>query len=304
MIEHLVLSGGGNCGFAFFGAIKYFVETQFLDMEKIKTIHATSIGTFIAVGLALSYPLQDLEKFYMDRPWHKIFNVTLTTILQGISEGGLFQKDQIIQSFRPILLAKDLSIDITLEDFFQATQKELHFYTTDFEKLEIHDLSYLTHPQWTLIEAVYASCCLPILFKPYEHLGKYYIDGAVLMNYPLVKCLEYNVDPNTILGMYHTGKIEQDKESPFESSSSYKLIDYLFSLVYKIWKQLKKHRLKEFPPVVYQIPIEVPVNASALLYSIESKEERLRLMNIGYSTAQTVSKTFYTAISSTNVCNE
>lgn len=110
------------------------------------------------------------------------------------------------------------------------------------------------------MDAVYASCCLPILFDPFEYEGQYYIDGGILKNYPLNKCLEDGHDPENILGIYQTNT-EEDKESdrkqtPFhtKSTSTYKLFDYIISFLIKLWTFIKLPHHEKEKNVMNQVP--------------------------------------------------
>ena len=288
MIKHLVISGGATSGFAFFGVMKELIAQNIFTIDNIESFYATSIGTFMAVLFSLKYTVEELEMFLMDRPWNHVFKIDFNTMLYAMKEGGMFQREQIEQSFRPVLLGKELSMDITLEEFYEVTKKEIHFYTTEYNKLELCDISYKTHPQWYLIDAIYASCCLPILFKPCLLKGHYYIDGAILLNYPLLKCLEKN-EPDTILGIYRESKKENaTTSSPYVDSSPYKLTDYLISLIFKIWTVLKKQQFGSLNEslVNQQIAVDCPNDPLAIMKAFESKEERLRLMEIGVETVK------------------
>ena len=61
-IKHLVISGGGPIGIMYLGAIEYLHDEGFFKMEEIESIYATSIGTMIAVFIALNYDWETLRK--------------------------------------------------------------------------------------------------------------------------------------------------------------------------------------------------------------------------------------------------
>ena len=59
-----------------------------------------------------------------------------------------------------------------------------------------------THPHVKLVDACYASCSIPVVFKPISIDEKYYIDGGILLNYPVHQCLEQEgTHKNEILGI-------------------------------------------------------------------------------------------------------
>lgn len=292
IIKHLVISGGANTGYVFFGILKQLLDKSFFNMDEIETIYATSVGTLTAVYFSLGYSIRDIETFIIDRPWHHVFKVDFNTVVRAVQEGGLFNQTQFIQLVNAMLLGKDLEIDITLQEFYEVSKKEIHFYVTSYGKFELVDISYKTHPNWRIVDAIYASCCLPILFDPFVHEGEYYIDGGILKNYPLNKCLEDGHDPENILGIYQTNKVEEEKadssQTPFRStnsSSTYKLFDYIISFLIKLWTFIKLPHHENEKNVLNQIPALCAIDPWKILEAIESKEERQRLVKIGVDAA-------------------
>ena len=55
IIKHLVISGGGAAGFSYYGVLKQTQLRGLWHSENIKTIYATSAGTFLAVILSLGF---------------------------------------------------------------------------------------------------------------------------------------------------------------------------------------------------------------------------------------------------------
>ena len=52
-IEHLILSGGGVAGIIEYGIIKHLIDKKKIDMENIKSMYGTSIGSWLAVCFSL-----------------------------------------------------------------------------------------------------------------------------------------------------------------------------------------------------------------------------------------------------------
>jgi predicted acylesterase/phospholipase RssA len=292
MIEHLVLSGGANVGFAFTGAIVTLVKRNKLDIKNLRTIHGTSVGAISAFYISLGYELEEIETYLMDRPWKDLYKLDFTSIVNAIQEGGMYGKEALIKTVEPLLKGKELSLDITLAEYYEYSKIEIHMYTTEYKDLKLVDISHKTHPTWKLVDAMYASCCLPILFTPFYHENSYYIDGAVLMNYPISPCLDQGHDPETVLGIYHnTNKEikEMRMASPFlESSSGYKLIEYVMSLSLKMWTRVKHEKTDREKQVKNQISIVCPSDPYSIFKSFEKKEERRRLYHIGAEAAMTI----------------
>jgi predicted acylesterase/phospholipase RssA len=228
-IEHLVIPGGGISGLICYGALKESHERGFWDISNIKSIYGTSAGAVIAVILALKYDWQTIDNYLIRRPWHNICNFNMYSIIGSFEKRGIFDIQLIEGILQPLFGGMDIPLTITLLEFYERTQIELHFYATQFKSFEVVDFSYKTHPEWTVVKAVYASAALPIFLSPLEKDDDYYIDGGVFLNYPLGPCLKNGVDPKTILGI-HKVIIVQDE---FKSDST--LFDYIIRLLNKIF---------------------------------------------------------------------
>jgi predicted acylesterase/phospholipase RssA len=52
------------------------------------------------------------------------------------------------------------------------------------------------------MDAIKMSCCMPVLFQPIVRDGSCYIDGGIMVNYPLRECLENTkCEANEVLGL-------------------------------------------------------------------------------------------------------
>ena len=287
-IKHLVLSGGAIVGFAFFGTLQTLIESNQLDIDDIETIHATSVGTLVAVCITLGYDLNVLKTYLMDRPWKDLYKIDFNSIVRAVKEGGMFGRLEILKTVEPLLLGKDISVDITLEEFHEFNKKEIHFYSTKYDSLELVDISHKTHPTWKLIDAMFASSCLPVLFIPLQYENHYYIDGAIVMNYPLRCCLDQGHDAKTILGLDNSDltEINKTKSKPFATpASSYKLLEYVISLSLKLWTSVKKEPTLAEKEAPNQIFIRCPADPISIFNAFDTKEERLRLYQAGKDAA-------------------
>jgi predicted acylesterase/phospholipase RssA len=101
----------------------------------------------------------------------------------------------------PLLETADLSADITLGAFFEATNIDLHLFTTRLNGITITDLSHTTFPDLSLINAVHMSCTIPFLFQPLYINGSYHVDGGVGCHFPLSQCLDQEVSEEEILAV-------------------------------------------------------------------------------------------------------
>lgn len=201
IIKHLIIPGGGTTGLVAYGALKETHESGVWNINNIESIYGTSAGAIVAVILALKYDWKMMDDYLIKRPWQNVCSFNMYAIIESFQKRGIFDIEIIRAIFSPLFLAKDIEKNVTLEEFYEITKIELHIYTSELNKFELVDISYKTHPDWELIDTIYASCCLPVFFAPFEKDGKYYTDGGIFLNYPLSPCLKLGVDPREILAV-------------------------------------------------------------------------------------------------------
>jgi predicted acylesterase/phospholipase RssA len=284
IIKHLVISGGGAAGFSYYGVLK---QTQLRGLwysENIKTIYATSAGTYLAVILSLGYDWNTIDDYLIKRPWHNVYKFELSMAIKAILNQGIFDQSNIYETFSPLFKGKDIPIDINLLDFYKYTNKELHFFTTDYNTFETIDLSYKTHPEWKVLDAIYASSSLPIMFIPFYKTGeieeeepRIYIDGGIKMNYPLNKCIDDGNIPEEILGI---NRIDLNPKFDKKLSRSNNLFELICKIMYKYALQIECPLYKTV--ISHQIGVSFSaLDFTALFKCVSSSGERTQLIHQG-----------------------
>ena len=232
IIKHIVCSGGGMAGFAFYGAIKESHKQGLWQLENIQTIYATSVGTIISVMLALKYDWETLDDYLIKRPWQNVFTFNLYSILETINNRGMFGIEIIQDIFLPLFNGKDIRMDITLLDFYKLTNIEMHMCSTGINSFQLIDISHKTHPDWTVIEAIYSSCAVPLLFTPLFKNNECYCDGGLLANYPLEHSIKNGANPTEILGIWYKGRNEDDCNKPVTPETT--LFGYTLTIINRL----------------------------------------------------------------------
>lgn len=236
VIKHLVLSGGGPSGFYTYGAVKYLCQNKYFNMEEIETIYGTSIGACIGTILSLKYDWEIIDDYLIKRPWNKIINISPEIIFDTWKTKGLLDRNIISEIITPLLKAKELDKEVTLIKFYETTKIELHMFTVDvnYKTFKVVDLSYKSHPDLSLITALYMSCAIPFVFKPVIMDGSCYIDGGVKMNFPVEKCLENtNCEEDEILIFKNIWSINPTTYYVTEETSLFQYWTFLTRLLLK-----------------------------------------------------------------------
>ena len=273
MIEHLVISGGGQTGLAFYGILRESEQQGFWSSSNIKSIYATSVGSFLAVLIALKYDWPTADNYLINRPWHTIFKVDIYSIMQAFGRRGILGVDIMEQMLGPLFAGKDIPLGITLGELYERTGIELYFFTTELNAFELVKVSHLTHSEWRVVDAVYASCTLPILFAPLIRDGRCYIDGGSLCSYPVQACLDDGREPETIFGLK---KMIESKETVDEKSS---LFDYLMVVLKNIMVLLNGSVVGTIPNEIAFVGDHITIDG--ILAMASSKEQREQNIQMG-----------------------
>ena len=229
-IKHLVISGGGPLGLRYLGALQKLEEENFWKLNEIESIYGTSIGSIIGAFICLNYDWDTLNKYIIERPWHDAFKVNAKQIFDSYYNKGLFDKKLAEIIFKPLLQAKDLALNITLKEFYEFSKIDLHIFTFELNKFETVELSHTTHPDMCLLQALTMSSALPGIFMPTIIDNCCYVDGGVMCNYPLNKCLRDHTNKDEILGIKSSYDKETDSFKNVEVTQDTSLLEYVICL--------------------------------------------------------------------------
>lgn len=220
VIKHLVISSGGPGGHMMYSVLRTLNLKGIWEFKNIKTIYGSSIGSFISIIIALQYDWQVMDDYLIKRPWEKIYNSPSSThdssasaasaaataaasataafteaknkldyVIRLYSNHGVYGFKEFSEMLRPALQGKDIPVNITFQEFYDRTGKEIHFMVTELNKFQMIDFSYKTHPNQSLVEACYMSCCYPFGFTPIYRDGCCYLDGGIINDYPVNDCI-------------------------------------------------------------------------------------------------------------------
>ena len=154
------LSGGGARGFTHLGVLSaleaYGIKPQI--------IAGTSAGSLVGVLYADGYSPEEILEISEHVYFKQLIEVTKPT-------SGFFKTTGISDFLRKHLRAKSFE---ELKIPLVAVVADMHNSTT-----------YTFSEGKNLVEAVVASCSVPILFEPQKIDGKYYCDGGIFKNLPV-----------------------------------------------------------------------------------------------------------------------
>ena len=287
-IKHLVISGGGPLGFRYLGALQKLEIDGFWKFNDIETIYGTSIGAIIGTFICLKYDWETLNKYIIERPWHDAFKVNAKQIFDSYYNKGLFDKKLAEIIFKPLLEAKDLTLNITLKEFYDFSNIDLHIFTFDLNKFQTIELSHTTHPELGLLQALTMSSSLPGIFIPTIIDNCCYIDGGVLCNYPLNQCLRDHTNKDEILGIKSSYNKETDNFSNVEVTSETSLLEYVICMSINSMNYIRDTiKMENIENTVRCYVTNNPLTLDSIKEAIQNQELRRQWVKMGEDDALT-----------------
>jgi NTE family protein len=182
----LVLGGGGMKGIAHVGAIKALEEAG----VRIDAIIGTSIGALVGTLIAGGLGWRELTEIALRLRKEDIVAVNRRAMwLGGLRAASVFTAEPFLawlDRILPVMHFEELMMPLRINASSLVTGKEVWFGTGHRQDL-------------TLLDAVYASCALPIYFPPFRDQDDVLVDGGVLNALPLSEAQRWTA--NRIIGI-------------------------------------------------------------------------------------------------------
>ena len=278
-IKHIVISGGGPTGFITYGAARHLAKENFWNLENIKTIYGCSAGAYIGIVLSLGYDWDWLDDYFIKRPWDKVIGITPTNIFESFVKKGIIGERFMRDSIEPLFTAKDIDAQITLQQFYELNGIDIHLYSANInaDNIEKVDISHTTHPDISVIKALYMSTSLPFAFEPVIDGEACYIDGGILNNYPLNDCIQQtNCNTDEILAFKN---VWSNKNASITNESS--LLDFLNTMIWKIQCYMSSDKNQPYVKNTVECRVENINGIASWLDIISTIENRKQLIDIG-----------------------
>lgn len=275
-IRHLVCSGGGLNGFVFYSVFKETHQRNIWNLKNIESYYGTSVGTIVGALILLANSWEDIDNYLIHRPWENVFKFDLNILFESVDRRGIYNIRHIQSILSPFILAKDKTIDITMQEFYDLTGVEFHCILTEVHSHTQIDVSYKTHPEWRLMDAIYASCALPVAFAPLLKDDKCYADGSIVTNCAIKESIGNGANPDEILAVYSLKN--KDEGTHINEDSS------MFDYVSKVMKNIIHLRTSHVYPDVkyaYKVPT-ISTDISSIHELSKDKDRRIELLNLGH----------------------
>lgn len=235
-ITHLVFGGNALRTLCLCGIIRY-IYCYNLD-KLIRNVAGTSMGAFFALAFALKIPIERLEKYiYKVCSNPKLTKINGEAFLNIIDSYGIGSSLNYLDDIRDFIKETYQQDDLTFLELSKKTGINLFVSATRINDGSNVIFNINDTPDISIIDAVAASMCVPLLSKPILIDGYYYIDGYLTNNFP-IDCFD-NINKDNILGV--AVNINNDYSMPFiEQHKEIDFTMYLYNIIYIIYNNTYK----------------------------------------------------------------
>ena len=182
-IKNLVLSGGSIKGISFLGSIKFFEEYNIMD--NLESICGTSIGSLIGTLICLNYTYSELKSIFMKLNFDNFQDIDSNNIINFFNEYGVDSGDNFLRIIEILIKAKTNNSKITFKELYEKTNIKLIVTATCVNSKKLVYYNYEDTPQECVALSIRKSISIPFLFKPILENDNYYVDGALINNFPI-----------------------------------------------------------------------------------------------------------------------
>ena len=296
-IKHLVFSGGGPIGFVEYGALKYLAEQKFIEHKNIESIYSISIGCFIGLIYILNFEWLWMDDFLIKRPWNKLLNLSYSSYINILYEKGIVNKSWLISAVEPLFLARNISLKITLLEFYNLTKIEFNIVSCRLTDLELIKFNYLNKPNMELIDVIYISMALPIVCAPLYIDDSFYLDGGIILSCPINLCISDKCCSHDEIFCFNNDKLKPiDMSNNFYNtkpaihiasttiSNDANFFEYVFYIIKKMFSKIAKFENDIIINIKNNINIALTcytIDINYWYHVITSESERCYLINLG-----------------------
>jgi predicted acylesterase/phospholipase RssA len=246
-----VFSGGGVKGLSFIGVVQEMEKHGMID--GIMNFIGTSAGSIMCLMLVCGYSSTEMIEFVRTLSSKDILCIDLESIMEFPKTYGLDNDMSLKETLKKILLKKGYHHDITFLELVKSIGKNLIVTASNLQKKKIEYFSVDTHPNVSILYAIMASCCIPILYRPVQINKFMYVDGGMYKNFPI----DYFRDDHETIGF--TIKTAETTVTSNFFSYIWGIIDSVLDSVYKSTTTKRKNvKMCEIrlPEIGYQFDYE------------------------------------------------
>lgn len=170
-------------GISVIGALRVLENARPNLYAQIQGFAGTSIGALIALVLCCGGDASALEKIVMDKNMTDITGRVNVSLL--LSDHGLIKTDATLGAWVAEIMQHYFGrTNITFQQLYRQTNRELTVVVSNLTQGRLEYWNHKTAPERSVLTAVCASACFPMLFTPVIIDDQVYVDGGLGDNFP------------------------------------------------------------------------------------------------------------------------
>ena len=229
MIKNLVLAGAQLKGVAYIGVLKAMEELKIID--NIENILGVSSGSLFGLSMILGFKSCDLEHMILELALENLKDFQSDSVFNLFYTFGLDKGDKITKLTKVILRKKTGNENITFRELNEKfPSKKLIIVGSNLTKNCVEYFSVDHTTDMPVHIAIRISTSFPLVFEKVEYNESIYLDGGLLMNYPI----EYFENKDETLGISTTTLNKNSEDvSSFDK--------YIIKIIYLLSSQLERY---------------------------------------------------------------
>ncbi|XP_077977691.1 uncharacterized protein LOC144433257 [Glandiceps talaboti] len=188
--ENLVLEGGGGKAAAYPGAFQVLEKVGIL--QKMKRFAGASVGSIVVALVAVGYHYEEALTIMKDEMGSYLEDHScgiLSFLPNVLLDYGWNPGNKVLNWLGTMIEAKTGNKDLTFKELYLKYGKELCVVVANVNSMKGEYCHVKTTPDMPIRVAVRMSSSLPGMYAPVKwyngHYTDMYIDGGLLINYPL-----------------------------------------------------------------------------------------------------------------------
>mgnify|MGYP003564827325 FL=1 len=263
-IDTILFSGGAIKGIGFVGCIKALSNYHYLfQIDKIKHYIGTSAGSIVATMMAIGYTIQEIEEIIIKINLNHIIDINCDNVLELIHKYGIVDGNKFEKTMR-IIIEKITTRDLTFLELYQLYGKKLTINAVSIKDKKNEYFNYINTPHLNISKAVRMSCCVPILFQPYQYNNKLYVDG----------CLMDSISVNQIETDKFIGFYVEDNQIPTINN----IFDFLQMITHCATYQMNNYKINDNVNKIHSLDF---TDVQSLNFSLD-RDDKLKIINSAY----------------------
>ena len=271
--------GGGIAGLAHVGVIKVLSDNTILP--QLTHISGSSAGSIIATLVACRLSYETIKEISINIDYNLFEDSSwfiIKDIYELINNFGWNSGDAISKIFGDILEKHISNRLITFGEIREKYGTTLIITSTDINTESIVYYTPDSHPDMVVIDAVRQSSSIPLFYNPVLKDDHLYVDGGVLVNYPIQVLYNY-LNKEQVFGV----KLLSDDDF---SNKPYKLptniTDYIMKIIKILLNQAAKVHIDDDD---WKRTIKVNIGSIKATDFSLSSEQKLWLIDQGQKAA-------------------